>query len=498
MPSYKRLYLVTEEEYFGNSARFPGGVSKIGGPVTAGSSVNNIEVGQGGSVVIDRHGHRVDCDKAAAALSNAGGRGGKEVTSVGPKQSHLLERRTSAGGKKSATFQQRPRVPAARSTKLSQSKKEPNALARNKLEQIRREAEGNERDEEVEEPMEVDWEGGSETVPTKQSARQLEKTIAKKHSQRSQKEKEKILLDTLKVARVKELQGERGAKERRNEAEQERQIVHELRDIYRDEVKKGAVRARLGPRLVPTSDDGDVRMQQPAEKRRAATAAGDGPAGKRVGSGRSLTPSAALAAVRREEVVRRGVKRAIGGDGEVPDEYGKVKLARYSTPSGKKLPSLPPQAKYGKRGREEEEDDSTPSGKKLPPLPPQAKYGKRGREEEEDDDLSVRLPSAKRPRRKEPIPVPLIPHSVKRKSLDSWPGSARKRSKVIRPWKIREKRPARSTWSTSAKKRRKGDSGDDDDDSDDDSDDDDDTSDDGNGGEYKKYLDKLYKKMNVE
>lgn len=464
MSSYKKMYLVSEEEYRRIESKSSGGGSKIGGPVTAGSSVNNIEVGHGGSVVIDRHGHAVDCKKLPAALqpvaSRASNGGGSNLAAYAePKTRRLLEKRFPQAGRS------RQRVPAAKSTKLSGSKKEPNALAPNKAESDGRDTNANLQQGEEEEPMEVDWEGGREpakTVPTKQkqTARQLEKAIAKKHSQRTQKEKEKILLDTLKVARVKELQGERGVKERMNETEQERQIVHELRDIYRDEVKKDASRARLGPRLVPNDDD--VRMQEPAKKRRAATGS-SGPASKRVGSGRSLTPSAALAAGV-EEPVRKGVKRAIGWGDEVPDEYGKVKLAKHSSSSERKPLPPPTRTQYSKRSREELEDS-------------------------DEDDVLQRPPTAKRARRD--FAESLIPHSVKRKSVDTWPESTRKRSKVMRPWMIREKRPARSSWSASARKRRKANGEDDEEDSDD-------TSDDGNGGDYKKFLDDLYQEMNVE
>ena len=302
--------------------------------------------------------------------------------------------------------------------------------------------------------MEVDdagaGDGYGETAPV--TARKLEKAIAKKHAEKSVKEKQKMLLDTLKVARVKELQGKKG--EKKNDLADERKIVHELRDIYRNEVKKDAAKAKGGSKLLPGS-----------------------------GRGKALRPSTFLASGTFGE---GGVKRAFGqveGDDSV------------RLPDGKRI-KLETGGVKRSFGHVEPDDTVTlPDGKRIKLEAVNARGLKRpvGQDFEQP-------PQSKRAKPQK-YPVPLIPTSVKRSAPDSWveEGKLVKKQKAApRPWAIREKRPPPSAWRTSGRKRVKRDS---DSDSDDDDDDDDDgkndsdggdTSDDGQGGEYKKYLDDLY------
>ncbi len=112
---------------------------------------------------------------------------------------------------------------------------------------------------------------------------------------------------------------------------------------------------------------------------------------RRVGSGCSLTPYAALANSVETASEEGGGDGQEGGQdsdwrGKVASvDFGKVKLARNLT---------------------------------SVPLPP-TQYGKRGWEELEDDDDETELlqrPLSAKIAHRNPLPVPLLPHIVKRRS----------------------------------------------------------------------------------
>ena len=437
-------------------------VEGIGGSVSD-SHVNNIEVNHGGSVVIDKH-------------SNCGGKTATATSTASVKSPENGKSVTIPG-----STEKPPKELGAKSQKLKSTKKEPNAVTRlqrdvpsrrnvpskagrnvpsrgdvprrgktqsDKSKPVTSSKVNSYASERVAEwgddvePMEVDDDRVDPTpIQTPRSARQLQQAIAKKHGQRTQKEKEKMLLDTLKVAKVKELQGEKGKQEMRNRKEQEREIVHELRDIYRGELKKEAGRRFAGPRNAPEVDrkkDLDGADSIPDRGR------------KRIKTGKSLTPSAALSSLS-DQGAKPAVGKVLGGGGvkrAVNDEW--------LGPDAKRQKSLP------KPWLIREKRPSSPSW-----------------------DESSRKKSKS-------LPKPWLIRE-KRSPSPSWEDGGGKRLKSLpKPWLIREKRAPPSSWPTSGRKRSKR--ADDDATTDDDEDGDDGSSDDGNDGKYKVFLDKIARK----
>ncbi len=504
MSLYKCLYLLPEEQYRRSAVGGTNVVEGIGGSVSD-SHVNKIEVNHGGSVVIDKHSN---CGGKAAAAT--GGQPGvsprpASVEKLPPLSVQTPPRKRSTknnsrlGGTKGEL--------AAKSTKLTKGRKAPNAVARFKRAgnvpsrqvRTRRNASGRVagkdgddlskdvfrsiatnrdqwRDEEVEEPMEVDQLVDPRAVPARPTARQLEKVIARKHANRSQKEKEKMLLDSLKVAKVKELQGTRGKRESMNDRQQEREIVHQLRDIYRDELKKGAARQKSGPRTVLDSDD--LREDEIG----GSGGTGDGSKKRRkIGDGKSLAPSLALSAL------ENGMTQTLEAATATPHGVKRPPGEDWPSSATKRQKALPkPWLIRQKRPPSPSWDVSSGKKVKSPPEPWRIREKRPARDE---------WPAGDRKRSKGPSKPWQI--REKRSARDEWPAGDRKRLKGLPdPWAIREKRSAPSTWSGSQRKRKKREE--DTDDSSSSSDSDGDSSDDGNGGKYKSYLDSIAsRKKNV-
>lgn len=457
MSLYKCLYLVPESEYRRVSSS-GGVVEGIGGAVSD-SNVNNIEVSHGGSIVIDRHS---DCGGKVAPGNVRQPVGSDAFVPVGKltRQKNPPSAQNEAGKFESVTKKgsnkSHPKDLAAKSKKLNKAKKEPNAVTDRTRDVPISNGTGSNANERVSssgdrpyaservaqddlvEPMDVD----TSVEPVPRSARQLEKVIARKHGQRTQKEKEQMLVDTLKVARVKELQGKKGLNEIRNDREQERQIVHELRDIYRDELKKGAARSRAGPRNV--LDSGDLQRTASTKTRPSSEVVDPSGSAKKQKKGKSLSPSLSLSATADQ---RHGVKRA-------PDEDWESSLLKKQ-----KVPSKPWLIRE-KRAPSPSWDESVAKKQKA-------------------------------------LPKPWLIRE-KRAASPSWDdGHKTKKVKgALKPWLIREKRASHPSWSTSRKKKQKksgrqGGRGDSSDSSDDDDDDSSESSDDGNEGKYKAFLDKI-------
>lgn len=480
MSLYKCLYLLPEEEYRKHASGSTSVVEGIGGSVSD-SHVNKIEVNHGGSVVIDKHSN---CGgKAAAAAADQSG--------VPPRPAAVQELPSLPVSKKGSTKEtarlDKPtagRDLAAKSVKLKKGKKAPNAFAARNVPSrdarpTKTRPNASERvvgkdgsrsvasdstkpqweDEVLEEPMDVDQLAPSKAVPARPTARQLEKVIARKNAVRSQKEKEKMLLDTLKVAKVKELQGAKGKREVRNDREQEREIVHQLRDIYRDELKKGAAREKSGPRTV--LDSGDLQGTKSGGSGRTSVrdrldVASGGKKRRKddVGEGKSLTPSLALAAL------ENGVARTLEAATATPASHvgGAKRPARDDWPSS-----------------------STKRQKGLPK--PWLIRQKRSPSPSWDEPSRVK--------RAKSVPKPWLIRE-KRAASDDWLTGERKKAKgPPKPWSIREKRRAPTGWGESRKKRGKKD------DESDTTSDSDDSSDDGNGGKYKLYLDSIARSRKI-
>lgn len=463
MSLYKCLYLLPESEYLKATSTAGGvggtGVAEgIGGSVSD-SHVNNIEVSHGGTIVIDKHSN---CGGKISPSTDSQSSSSSPTDSVA-KQSTSATKSTLPATSSVATPTSRvtnkgfskkhPKELAASSKKLDKAKKEPNAVTsrvRNDPNAVGTSTNSSERvydrpslsyaSERVVkgdhvEPMEIDPSVDSTALPVPKTPRQLERAIARKHGQRSQREQEKILLDTLKVARVKELQGEKGVREDRNQNDQERQILHELRDIYRGELKQGGGRNKGG---------GDLQVT-------------------------ARTKSKPQVNYEQSHSASKRMKREVNAPSSDSHAHGETVVVQPS--SGVK------------RAVDEEWADSIAKRQKAAPKPWLIRE-KRAASPSWETSLVKKSKS---------VPKPWLIRE-KRSPSPSWSsGRVVKRQKAApRAWQIREKRSPPASWPTSRKKRqkkRKGDSSDSEDSSDNDSDDG--SSDDGNEGQYKAYLDKI-------